>query len=143
MILKTSKGIEFIIDKEDKEKVIKHSWCCTSSGYLHSRINGKYVYLHRYLLNPPSTQVVDHINHNKLDNQKSNLRITTQLKNAQNRQLNNGGTSKHIGVYYNKRLRKWIARIRNNYLRIHLGCFVTEQEAITAYLVAKQKYHTD
>lgn len=88
---------------------------------------------------------IDHINHNKDDNRLENLREATLAQNAQNQvkaQCDNA--TGLLGVTkYNKPMPKpYMARIQVDGRRVHLGLFITGEEAYEAYLVAKRKYHT-
>lgn len=88
--------------------------------------------LHRELMGNPDGEV-DHRNRDVLDNRRANLRVATHMENAQNQ----GGHvdafySKHRGVSYNKRRRKWIARARANGVDHWLGCHSTEEAAADA-----------
>ena len=78
---------------------------------------------HRYLTDCPKGMVVDHINHNTLDNRRSNLRICTNKENVRNNQLRALNTSGHKGVTWNKRENKWQVYIRVNYKFHTLGYF--------------------
>lgn len=128
-----------IIDEEDRARLEEMGrWHINNHGYCRKAklVDNKYkiVYMHRVIMNCPDNMVIDHINHNKLDNRKCNLRIVTQQQNLFNRK-------DAKGVRKLKNSTKWQARICLDYKEIHLGCFDTEQEARTAYLEAKQKYH--
>ena len=78
----TIKGDVIYVDYYDFEnsKLREHCWYVTSRGYVASRINGKITYIHRLIMKPGKLQV-DHINHNKLDNRRLNLRVVTNLEN--------------------------------------------------------------
>lgn len=83
----------------------------------------------------------DHINHNTLDNRRSELRICTRQENQGNRNLVSNTTSQFKGVHWHRRSKKWIARIGINRKRIHLGCFAGEEMAAMAYdLVARKVF---
>lgn len=90
------------------------------------------VLLHRLLLTPPDGLVVDHINHDGLDNRRQNLRVATLSVNARNRRAQ---SSAH-GTYFDKRTSRWAATIRRNGYRRFLGRFPTQAEAHEAYLRA-------
>ena len=78
------------IDKEDFPKIKYYIWGMTKKedGYVD---NGKLGLLHRYLLNVTNSEImVDHIDHNKLNNKKNNLRIVDARQNAQNKKLKDG-----------------------------------------------------
>jgi len=77
------------------------------------------------------TLVVDHINHDKQDNNVENLRITTQRGNCSNRKVK--GKSKYVGVSWSKHKGKWHSKIKINGKTNHLGYFTNELEASNAY----------
>lgn len=81
--------------------------------------------------------VVDHINHNGLDNRKSNLRVCTVQQNTQNKNKDRGCTSSYKGVSKRSRGSRWVVMVRNK----HVGYFDTELLAAKAYdEEAKKQY---
>lgn len=139
MELLTRRGYSYLIDDSDFDTVSQHSWCRAAGGYLHSSINKKHTYLHRWLLQAKRNQQVDHINGNKADNRRSNLRLCSSIENNWNTK-SKGKTSKYRGVCRCRN--KWQSRIRiGNGTRIWLGVFNTEEEAAEAYRTAEIKYH--
>lgn len=76
---------------------------------------------------------MDHKNMNKTDNRLNNLRLATKRQNRFNSTSRKGTSSKFKGVYWCKHAKKWIARIRVNGEKKHLGCFKGEEEAAKAY----------
>lgn len=83
-------GKKAVIETKDLERVkeLSGQWCCVPSKHTTyvSGWNGeKVVSLHRFIMNPKKKLVVDHINHNGLDNRRANLRVCTQAENTQNR----------------------------------------------------------
>jgi hypothetical protein len=91
--LVASGAVECRIDSEDLERVSQHNWYAATNRnskngnrqYISTRIGGKTVYLHRFIMNAPKGQDVDHINHDTLDNRKDNLRIVSPQENNCNR----------------------------------------------------------
>ena len=85
------------------------------------------VRLHRLIACAPESLIVDHINHNRLDNRKENLRLGTQGLNVQNifGPNKNNITSKHRGVSFRKNNGKWRAYCAVNKKQTHLGYFDT------------------
>lgn len=76
-----------IIDKEDVEKCMQHRWFKDSCGYIATRICEKQtrkIALHRFILGYCGNDEIDHINRNKLDNRKQNLRIVNHIDNMNN-----------------------------------------------------------
>jgi hypothetical protein len=114
MIIEIS-GYPVIIDNEDFQKIINMGpWHCTKGKrgpYFAHDINRKKIYLHRFLISAPKGLEVDHINQNKLDNKKSNLRIVTRSENAMNMKTHNDSKSGRKGIYYDKKRKKWKAEI--------------------------------
>ncbi len=105
-------------------------------------MNGKRktIRLHRLILekmlNRPleKNEHVDHINHDSLDNRRSNLRLATSQQNQFNQRIRSTPkSSKYRGVAWRKRAGKWIAQIGCNRKRFGLGYFSTEEEAARAY----------
>lgn len=98
------------VDDEDYDNYnkLKHSF--STGGYIK---NSKGL-LHRLIINASQNDIVDHINNNKLDNQKKNLRIVSYSQNSQNRTKQNNCSSKFIGVSFDKQSKKWRCSIRIN-----------------------------
>lgn len=81
----------------DHDNIIKYNWF-NQKGYARARINKKNIFMHRFVMNCQEGDIVDHINGNKLDNRKENLRIATSFTNAQNKVKKEGLTSEYMGV---------------------------------------------
>ena len=136
----TGKNTQFLFDLEDYEKIKDVYWIENNSGYLFGKIDGLSISLHRFITDCPSNRVVDHINHNKLDNRKSNLRICTSAENNHNLKKSKRNSSGTAGVYWHSKARKWAASIGVNYKTIYLGTFKNKQDAINARRNAEEKY---
>jgi len=106
------------IDASDFEMLSRHSWHLTSGGYAASRDtrnNNQHIYMHRLIMNAPSSLQVDHINGNRTDNRRSNLRLCTETQNSANRGKQvNGVSSRYKGVSLDISKGKWIAQITAN-----------------------------
>jgi hypothetical protein len=127
-------GFFAIVDAGDYEWLSKHTWRVTGgySSYACCKIANKTVYMHRLIMNPPPGMVVDHINRNRWDNRRSNLRACTQAENLQNRRKSRG-TSVFKGVFWHTRRRKWLATIGHMGKTIQIGFFDEEIKAARAY----------
>ena len=91
----TNTGNIFLVDSEDWERIKNISWYEGANGYIQHKENNKSVMLiHRVIENAKDGLVVDHINHNKLDNRKENLRVCTYSENARNRTVKPCGICK-------------------------------------------------
>lgn len=91
---------------------------------------------------PTESEIIDHYDHNGLNNEFSNLRIGDYRFNAQNRITAFKGTSGYLGVSWYKDQKKWRARITSPIgKRLHLGYFETSESAFEAYKTAKRVLH--
>jgi hypothetical protein len=139
-----SQGKFAIVDAEDFDRLNQYKWCAVQYGenFYANRNGGKLgkfhrtfiVKMHREVLQDPPGMIVDHINHNGLDNRKSNLRIVTREQNLWNSRKNiSCGTSKYKGVTYFKRDNRWRAYITYKKKRTFIGSFLDEDTAAKAY----------
>jgi len=125
-----------LVDDEDYDWLMTWKWYANRMGsksthYAASRTGGKIIHMHRLLfLYPSNNLIVDHIDHNGLNNQKHNLRVVTQRQNLENRR--NPGTSKYPGVCWDAWAKKWKSSAYYKNKGIHLGNFDTEIEAAIA-----------
>lgn len=136
-------GMTVLIDDNDYESVSRHRWYVHPSGYVVTnggRANGKrkgVVFLHRFVLNPPPEKQVDHINHDKLDNCRGNLRACDQWQNQGNQSVNpERGTSQYKGVSWMASKGKWRGYIKAHGAVHYLGLFSRERDAALAYNLA-------
>lgn len=119
-----------IIDADDVDKVKNIKWRMNCNGYVHNNSDTS-IFLHRRILNTDC--LVDHINGNRLDNRKANLRIATKSQNQMN--------VDYKGIYPSKN--KWIAKIKLNGKQVHLGMFVYRDEALYARWYAEKLVFKD
>ena len=146
-----TQGQVALIDDEDYELVSRYKWCAhwnkhTKSYYAETNLKkegGGYatIIMHRIIMNAKKGKQVDHINHDTLDNRKENLRLCTNSENSQNQGKRINNTSGFKGVHWHKRDKRWCADIRVNGKRIHLGLFLTPEEAYEAYCKAALELH--
>ena len=131
-----------IVDPEDYDGLIGHKWFAMRSrrGFYAIRMvtkkNGrrKKIRMHRQILNAPADKLVDHINHNGLDNRKANLRIVTNMQNSWNKRKQKGDySSPYKGVSWAKRIGKWHTEIYCNGSKIFIGYFDDQVSAAKAY----------
>lgn len=137
----TSNGQQFYFDIDDYEKIKDYSWHKSSDGYIvaHSHEDSsKIIRIHRLILD--TNEFIDHINHNKSDNRKCNLRVASYIQNSQNRSIQNNNTTNVTGVYWNKKNKKWVVIIVVNKRRMYLGSYANKDEAIEVRQNAEKKY---
>lgn len=127
-----------LCDPEDFAHLNQWSWRFTrTSGYVvRGGRDHQTILMHRYVmgLGPRGTAVsyeVDHINGDRLDNRKANLRIVTRAQNAQN-VSGRGGTSRFRGVSFDRGAGRWRAEATLFYKKHYIGLFDSEQEAADA-----------
>jgi len=100
--------------------------------------------LHRLLMGDPVGKVVDHRNHDTLDNRRDNLLIVTNSENMQNRRGNQrNNKSGYRGVAFHPKTGKWTAQITINMRKKYLGLFNTPEEASEVATKARQMYYTN
>jgi hypothetical protein len=147
--IKLNKGYFTVIDDEKYEKVSKYKWYVISPDgipYAYTNIKGKFIYLHRFILNAPKGITVDHRNHDTLDNRCNNLRLATSSQNIMNTRLRSDNTSGHRGVAWDKNKKQWLVRIHVNYKVLYLGRYKDFDKAVQVYeekaieLFGKWKY---
>jgi len=134
---------ETIIDKKYFNKVKYKKWYLSTTGYVftsNKSDTGKWRLHWSIIGKPPIKYHTDHINRNKLDNRKINLRICTASQNALNRgkQINN--TSGYKGVCWDKKNNKWITQLVVNKKRVFHKRFKLLNNAILAYKNELNKY---
>lgn len=146
MRLPLSKGYYAIVDDSDYEMLSKYSWHSSDGGngfvYARGLVDRKHVRMHRLLTGATEGSMVDHINHNTLDNRRENLRICTRSLNNANQKKGKRRSSIYKGVsrYESHGHVTWRTSIQMNKKVILLGVFLDEQSAARAYNEAAKKY---
>lgn len=146
--IKLAYGIVTVVDDSDYEYLNKFKWCISQHGhnsklqkYAHRKPNKQcpHEYMHRAIMDANPGQIVDHINGDCLDNRRCNLRIVTHSENMMNAKIPKDNTSGVKGIYWDKRSRKWHARINKNKKTIHLGYFNDLETAKSVRLSAENE----
>jgi hypothetical protein len=158
MEIQLNDGLIAIIDDGDWPKVSQHKWFAGTpnkqgnryvraydkSKYVPKLRKQKFISLHRLIMDAYDRSIlVDHINHDTLDNRRSNLRLATQQENQRNRKCAaKNSSSKYIGVFKRefKTKTSWRAGIKYNKKMLWLGHFDREEDASKAYNEAALKY---
>lgn len=127
----------FVADKEDYEKISKYYWSNVSThGYWECNAQG--LLLHRYLLDIKDGMYVDHINRDRNDYRRDNLRVATPQQNNFNKGISKYNTSGVTGVRLPKGRNRWEARIKKGRHITVLGFFDTKEEATKCRLQAEK-----
>lgn len=155
--IELTQGKVAIVSNEDYEYLSQWDWYAnkgSSNWYAIRReylglFNGKEKYntfrMHREIakrMGLDLTNLIDHIDRNSLNNQRSNLRSVTNKQNCENQSLDKRNTSGYRGVSWDKNSHKWSAYIRHNYKLIYLGRYTSIEDAIDARKIAEMKYFT-
>lgn len=141
-ILLTQSKSSFI-DNDDYELLNSYKWSFNGL-YAVRKFNGKTWYMHWDVIGKPQKGFeVDHINGNKLDNRRSNLRICRRNENSRNKTKQKNNTSGYKGVSWNRRDKKWVAYISINGKHIFLGSFNLAVDACNAYEKVAKELHGD
>lgn len=132
-----TQGKAAIVDDDDYESINAHKWHYVNVGYASrysggGRKNRKTDYMHIAVMGKQSGMEIDHINGNKLDNRKENLRHVTHSQNMQNASVK-GGSSRYKGVCWDKSRNKWISSIYISEKHVHIGRYESEEDAARAY----------
>ncbi len=120
-----------LISEADAERVLSHRWSLNGTGYAWRNAyleTPKHVYLHRFLMGcaPNDGLHVDHINRDRLDNRRSNLRIGTPAEGRQNTPLLSG---RYRGVGFDRSRGLWQAQAQLGRRHYFLGRYRTEEDA--------------
>ena len=139
---KKGAGLFALVDGCDFEELSQYRWYLDTGGYACRSLHGQRPNkesMHRRIMNAPSGMQIDHINHNKLDNRRENLRVATHTQNTQNRCPKPTDSSRYKGVGWDKERSMWTAKISVNKRTVNLGRFTTQREAALAYNEAATK----
>lgn len=137
-ITKDDNGIAYLLIRDTRVFVDEDLWHKFSSINWYINVNGytenaKLGLIHRIVMNAKKDELVDHINNNRNDNRRCNLRIAEYGVNSHNRSKQTGKSSRYIGVSFDKNNKKWSAGISHQNKKYHLGSFENEIDAAEAY----------
>lgn len=143
-VIELVNGGEALVDDCDYNDLSSYLWYLSPSGYAYRTqdLGGgktRTVNMHNVIQISKKGMEIDHIDMNKLNNQRSNLRLATISQNKQNRRKAEKTSSKYIGVYLSGN--KWVAQIKKDKEHIYLGRYKHEAVAALAYnRAAKELY---
>jgi HNH endonuclease len=145
-ILLRNTGRYAIVDDADFERLNQWGWAESPSGYVWRSVTvgpnkqGK-VRMHRLVASTPTGLFTDHVNGDKLDNRRENLRVCTTAENGRNRGANRKSSSRYKGVSLRRSTGMWRASICLNGRSRHIGSFPSQEEAARAYNSAAAKHY--
>lgn len=132
-----TQGKVALVDDEDFARLSQFRWhnqCGYAARNEKTERGRRTIFMHRLVVSVPKGMETDHINGNRADNRKCNLRICTHRQNIANyTALNSKNKSGYKGVYWDEEVRKWRACIRPDNIAKHLGYFSSPEEAARAY----------
>jgi hypothetical protein len=130
-----TKGYIAIVDTADYEWLMQYRWTAQEKGgnvYASRHFNGTTMYMHREITGAPADKLVDHIDHNGINNRRCNLRVCSAAENIRN-SVGRSSSSRYKGVVWDKRRMKWLASTTINGKCKFIGHFKSEIEAAKAY----------
>ncbi len=132
IILKDGQKAE--VDDEDYDMLSKFKWHCLN-GYAKSFSERHILAMHRLVTHAQKGLEVDHLNGNRLDNRRSNLRVCTKSVNLQSRKLPKNNTSGYRGVFFQPKsiFHPWHTHIAFNKKIIYVGSYTNKKDAALAY----------
>ncbi len=134
-----------IIDDSDALTVLRHKWhyvngYATTAIYRPETQSQQTLSMHRMIMGSPTGLEVDHINGDRLDNRRENLRVCSHANNASSKRRGLNNTSRYKGVAWVKSRAKWMAYIQPKGRLINLGYYKNRHDAALAYNRAAQKW---
>ena len=149
--IKLTFGQSALVDNEDFDWLNQWRWYCNAQGYAvrkpYVRGSGKKnqkglsIRMHILVNKTPEGMETDHVNRDRLDNRKCNLRSVTSSQNKFNTKIRIDNTSGHKGVVWDKENAKWRVTLTANGKTINMGRFNLIKDAITARIKAERIYH--
>ncbi len=143
----TAKGQRILVDAEDYEALSGFAWRVDHRGYAcrHPTVEGHSttVLMHREILGMERGNglYVDHINGNRIDNRRANLRTCTNAENVRNQKRSSKNTTGFKGVMFHKGSGKWYARIKFKGKGKYLGRYSSPELAYEVYCLAADMLH--
>lgn len=136
----TRMGIPFVFDYDDFDLISSHCWSANAQGYVVTTIDGKLITMHQLVMGPGNDTLIDHINHDKTDNRKCNLRPISGNENQWNSKKASNNTSGVTGVSWDSSRQRWLASLFCNGKTHHLGRFDSFDDAVAARKAAEERY---
>jgi len=142
----SKRRLKVMVSDEDYDYLSQFHWQADKDNTVNGGtgiIGKKRALMHRIIMKAPRHLEVDHIDGNRLNNRRSNLRLCTSSQNKMNRGIRKDTKSGYKGVSWHKQRKKWTARIKAEGKYKHLGLFENIKDAVIAYNEASIKYHKE
>jgi hypothetical protein len=130
-----------IVDADDLPMVEGITFRVRENRSVEYKERGKTRLLHRLLMGAGNGEVVDHINGDRLDNRRCNLRLCSHAENMRNRRVHKNNSCGMKGVYYDPRRNVYRAQVRAHGRKFDLGAYALAQDAHAAYVLAASALH--
>jgi hypothetical protein len=136
ILVPLTRGKFAVIDMEDADRILPFKWCLHAEGYAYRRRRlsdgpgPMAILMHRVVLNAGPGESVDHVDRDRLNNRRANLRKATKGQNAMNHGLRADNTSGFRGVEFHPPSGRWRAYLTVNNRTTFLGSFATADEAV-------------
>jgi len=132
---------DVVFDLNNLDSILKYYWRLNHDGYaIHTSVRAGQIFMHHLILGRKKGLETDHINRNRTDNRKENLRYASRQKNVENTGVRKDSYSKIKGVSYYKNINRWCAKIQIDGVRLFLGSRKSPKEAEELYKKAVLKY---
>lgn len=125
-------GLFAVVDAEDYAWLRQWKWHVGSGGYAVRKGDGRHIFMHREILQTPEGMHTDHIDRNKTNNVRANLRVATRSQNAANSNRTDR-QSEYKGVSWHRRAGRWAATVNTNGKQVYIGLFDDPVDAARAY----------
>ncbi|WP_080414638.1 HNH endonuclease [Burkholderia ubonensis] len=149
--IRLTNGDIALVDDHDFESLSKYTWQLSQKGYARRQWTEKntgkkmQIFMHRQILGltPSDGIFTDHIDGNRLNNQRSNIRTCTLTENNRNRRVGKNSSTGLKGVFRRTRAKgdRFIASITFNNRIIYLGTFDTPEDAHKSYCAAAKRLY--
>lgn len=136
-----TRGMYAKVDREDYEIVSQYKWYATpgkitwyakTSAWDNTVGRSRSISMHRLLLDAQPGQLVDHANHDGLDNRRANIRLATNSQNTANSSKKRKA-ARYRGLGFNNRLRRWQVYVEKDGYCHYCGSYKNDEEAAKAY----------
>lgn len=144
--IKLTQGKFALVDDEDFDFLNQFKWRLSNSNYavrwenLPGKSHNRLLQMHRVIMNTPKGLLVDHINHDTLDNRKENLRNCTPSENKYNSGKYRTGKMKYKGIAKHS-LNRWKVQIKKDNVHYRAYGFTSEEDAARAYDQMAKELH--